>query len=137
MNFEVDTMGAIFFQVQGNPNSVNCDYPPGQPATHVITKIELTDKPKGGSPDSKKGDFEGPLAETWLKQYAFPAVNQETGVLYEVSKDDGLARIALVNQNSHPTETDPKRFWYKVTVTGCAEGGTWVTDPRGDNNGID
>ena len=138
MNFDVDTVGVISLRVVGNPHSVNCAYPPGpgKSAKFVITKIELTDKPFGGSSTSTKGDFSGGLADTWLKQFAFPQVDQATGVLYDVSVNEGLAQMTLVNLNSHPEETDPKPFWYKVTVTDCGDPTkTWVTDPRGDNTG--
>ena len=139
MNFDVDTVGVISFRVMGNPHSVNCTHPPGpgKSAKFVITKIELTDKPLSkGSSTSAKGDFRGRLADTWLKQFAFPQVIQGSGVLYDVSVDEGLARMTLVNLNSHPEQKDSKPFWYKVTVTSCKDPTkTWETDPRADNKG--
>lgn len=139
MNFDVDTVGVISFRVRGNPNGLTCTNPaaPSKVAKQVITKIEVTDKPlSGGSGTSAKGDFSGGLADTWLKKFAFPQVIQGTGVLYDVSVNDGLARMALVNLNSHPDQSGSKPFWYKVTVTDCAnQTKTWKTDPRADNQG--
>jgi len=138
MNFDTDTVGVISFRVAGNPNGLTCKNPtaPTKVAKRVITKIELTDKPLGGSGTSDKGDFNGGLAGTWLKKFAFPQVIQGTGVLYDVSFNDGLARMTLVNLNSHPGQSGSKPFWYKVTVTDCADQTkTWETDPRGDNKG--
>lgn len=138
MNFATDTVGVISFRVRGNPNGLTCTNPsaPSKVAKQVITKIELTDKPSGGSGTSPKGDFSGGLADTWLKKFAFPQVVQGTGVLYDVSYNNGLARMTLVNLNSHPEQSGSKPFWYKVTVTDCADPiNTWATDPRGDNKG--
>jgi hypothetical protein len=138
INFDVDTVGVMSFRVRGNPNGLTCTNPtaPSKVAKQVITKIELTDKPSGGSGTSPKGDFSGGLAGTWLKKFAFPQVTQGTGVLYDVSVNDGLARMTLVNMNGHPELSGSKPFWYKVTVTDCATPtNTWETDPRGDNKG--
>jgi len=140
MGFDVGTVGAIFFRVVGNPHAMSCisEDNPDQKALYVITKIELTDVPLKGSPNNSKGDFSGGLADTWLKTFAFPAVDQSTGVLYDVPVNNGLAQMTVVNLNSHPKEWGTKPFWYKVTVTRCSDPTvTWETDPRGDNNGID
>lgn len=144
MNFDTDTVGVISFRVRGKPNGLTCTNPtaPGKVAKQVITKIELTDKPSGGSDTSAKGDFSSGLAGTWLKKFAFPQVNQGTGILYDVAVNDGLARMTLVNLNSQQSILSPlgqpesKPFWYRVTVTDCADPTkTWETDPRGDNKG--
>ena len=145
MGFAQGDVGAISFRVVGNPHGMSCtnEVNPGQVARYVITKIELTDKPAEKSPTSAKGDFSGGLAGTWLKTFAFPSVNESTGVLYDVSVNNGLAQMILLNQNSHPNPPSPqlpvtKPFWYKVTVTSCSDPTkTWVTDPRGDNKGSD
>ena len=137
VGFDIDTVGVMSLRVAGNPNGLTCTHPdPSKVAHRVITKIELTDVPLGGSPTSAKGDFSGGLADTWLKTFAFPSVNQSTGVLYDVPVNEGLARMAVVNLNSHPEVWGTKPFWYKVTVTRCSDPtDTWETDPRGDNKG--
>lgn len=141
MDFDVNTVGVITLKLTGSPHRLACA-PEGAPnpqqyASKVITKIELTSTPMEGDTTSSKGDFSGGL-EDWLKQYAFLQVNQTTGVLYEVPKEQGLARLTLVNLNSHPSEEGgSKSFWYRITVTDCDdESKTWVTDPRGDNKGL-
>jgi hypothetical protein len=140
MNFDVNTVGIITFYLPGPPDRLTCVNPvdPGKVAKKVITKIELTDKPLDGGATAPKGDFKGGLADTWLKKYAFPQVDQATGVLYDVDVNDGLARITLVNLNSHPFQSSvTKPFWYRVTVTDCEPPhNTWETDPRGDNKGL-
>ena len=139
MNFEVDTVGAITFRVAGNPARLTCGdpaNPSSQDADKVITRIEVTDRPSGSSGTSQKGDFSGPLAGTWLKTYAFPQVDQNTGILYDVPVNNGLTHLTLVNLNSHPQADGIKSFWYRVTVTDCDDPTrSWVSDPRGDNQG--
>ena len=142
MNFQECAVADITFRLQGPRDRMTCDNPT-KPASRVITKIELTDKPDTGSGSPpQKGDFTGGLADSWLKTYAFPQVDTSDGVVYEVSdKNDGLARVTLVNMNSHPLEMNqgqvvPKRFWYRITAEDCTSNRTWVTDPRGDNEGL-
>lgn len=140
MNFDVNTVGVITFYLPGPPDRLTCVNPvdPNKVAKKVITKIELTDKPLAGGATGLKGDFSGGLADTWLKKYAFPQVVQSTGILYDVSVNDGLSRITLVNLNSHPWQSGvTKPFWYRITVTDCKPPhNIWETDPRGDNKGL-
>jgi hypothetical protein len=133
MNFDVNTTGVITFYLPGPQSQMTCDDPA---VNKVITKIELTDKPLQGNPTSPKGDFTGGLAGDWLKTFAFPQVDKSTGVLYLADIATGLARITLVNMNSHPAGLGEKSFWYQVTVTSCDGKNYWVTDPRGDNKGL-
>ena len=100
----------------------------------VITGIEVTDTPSTTNP-TDKGDFTGGLDGSWLKKYAFPQADSE-GYIYKVSnKNKGLAEVTIVNMNSHPAAELGKSFWYRITVEDCDSGATWITDPRGDNQG--
>ena len=93
-------------------------------------------------PNEEKGDFNGPfpLAD-WLKDDAFSDVDLDTGIVYQApSLADARTQVWLVNMNSHEEPDVVKHFWYKVTATACEEKdgvrATWVTDPRGDNEGL-
>ena len=140
--FGRDELGRIEFYLPGSRNEVkNCST-----ASNVITKIEVSATGVNGDPEASKGVFSDqfPLP-LWLKENAFPALDRATGVVYEAASLN-VARTQewITNLNSHLNAKDAadetKSFWYRVTVTACAESKdgnhvTWVSDPRGDNEG--
>jgi len=135
--FEKDKEGYITFYIVNEKPSKNCD----TGATRVITEIELSTKELTAQAESDrhaKGDFTGGV-DPWIKNSAFNSVNQRTGIVYQATWKDGWTQVALTNLNKHDAAEGVKQFWYKVTVTACAGGegehATWVTDPRGDNEG--
>lgn len=106
---------------------------------NVITKIELTATSAGKDTKDDKGDFDRtPPLPAWLKD-AFPAINLDTGIVFEASLDVARTQAWVLNLNNHENQpgepTVIKSFWYKVTVTACDGSATWVSDPRGDNEG--
>jgi len=129
--FEEDKVGLIKFYLPGSKYKVeNCTK-----AKAVITRIELTTTVKSGSTNDEKGDFSVPL-DDWIKDYAFPAVDTATGVVYDADVSYARTQAWLVNMNSHNAKDGDKEFWYRVTATDCDNHElTWVTDPRGDNKG--
>lgn len=137
MNFQAGAVGAITFRLPGPKDRMVCNDPvnPHKSAGKVITKIEVTDTADAMNP-AEKGNFSGGVAATsWLKQYAFPQADAD-GFIYKADKDQGLARVTVINMNSHPAAQGDKAFWYKVTVEDCNSKNTWVTDPRGENKGL-
>jgi hypothetical protein len=139
--FGRDTLGHIVFHLPGSKNKAkSCPE-----AEYVITKIEVTPTAAGESSDNSKGDFNGSFPLTgWIVENAFPAINPDTGIIHEASLDVARSQEWVTNLNDHDNsiqETDViHSFWYRVTVTACAENAdgthtTWVTDPRGDNEG--
>jgi len=140
--FEEGKVGLIKFFLAGSRNKdKKCPE-----AQKVIIRIELTAKgkapdPKDVNPVAAKGDFTGKLPH-WVKDDAFSVVDLSTGIVYQAtSVDDARSQAWLVNMNSHDATEGVKSFWYKVTATACEENkdGTrdaWVTDPRGDNEGL-
>ena len=138
LEFDVDTIGTITFQVRNNwqeQDSLTCPetIPPGR-RYRVITGIEVTATADTTNP-SEKGNFLGGIDGTWLKKFAFPSADAE-GYIYTVnSKDQGLSEVTVVNMNSHPASEGTKPFWYKITVKDCGSDAIWITDPRGDNQG--
>lgn len=139
--FERDTEGYIVFHLPGSKKKgKSCPK-----AGYVITKIEVTAKrDSNASSDDSKGDFDGPFPLTgWLVENAFPAVNPNTGIIHEVSWNVARSQEWVTNLNDHDSPIDDpviNSFWYRITVTACAENDegthtTWVTDPRGDNTG--
>jgi len=132
MAFAEDKVGLIRFYLPGSKKVERMC--PG--AGKVITRIELSTTEDGAVDDGEKGDFAGGV-DPWLKQYAFPAVNQADGVIYDADIATGLSRVHLTNLNSHDAATGIETFWYQVTVTNCTDATKkWVTDPRGDNTGL-
>jgi hypothetical protein len=103
----------------------------------VITKIELaTTELKTEEKNNKraKGDFTKEV-DSWLKK-AFSSVDMQTGIIYEEEWPLGWTQVVVENLNSHDAKKGMKSFWYQVTVTDCVdEKNTWITDPRGDNEG--
>lgn len=131
MKFAEDKVGLIRFYLPGSKKQEReC---PG--ARKVITKIELSTTPDAAFPEGDKGDFAGGV-DPWLKQDAFPLVDQATGVIYDETTATGKSRVWLVNQNSHDSSLGTRPFWYQVTVTSCNGTQKWVTDPRGENTGL-
>ena len=137
IRFEEDDFGLITFQLGSQPNVKSC----GVPGTKwVISKIELTAKGyqlNTGS-ISNKGIFEDhlPLPD-WMK-YAFPQVDQDTGVWYEASPGNtGPTQVQLLNLNNNDPGDGTKDIWYRVTVASCEDGSdaVLVTDPRFENDG--
>jgi hypothetical protein len=130
--FEEDEVGFIRFYLSGSEKMNGCN---DEGTDKVITQIKLSTT--GSSDDSNsvrdKGNFDVQLA-SWLKITAFSDVDSE-GIVYERSKDDAKTWVQLINWNSQKIEEGEKQFWYKVTVTSCDGLQTWVTDPRGDNEG--
>jgi len=137
MNFQADIVGVITFRLPGPKDKIACNNPanPHKSAHRVITEIEVTATPDNGNPTGK-GDFSGVVAaNSWLRQYAFPQADND-GYIYKVDKNQGLARVAVINMNSHPAAQGTRQFWYKITVEDCSSNFTWTTDPRGDNKGL-
>jgi hypothetical protein len=139
--FNRNTLVHIVFRLPGPKNKIKtCPE-----AEYVITKIEVTATGVDESPKLSKGDFTGPFPLTgWLVENAFPTVNPDTGIIYEASRDVAQTRVLVTNFNDHDNSTKDddvtNQFWYKITVTACAENAegthrTWVSDPRGDNEG--
>lgn len=139
--FERYTLGHIVFHLPGSKTKAkSCPE-----AEYVITKIEVTPTPAGGSINNSKGNFNGSFPLTgWIVDNAFPAVNPDTGIIHEASVDVARSQEWVTNLNDHDNSTLATNvihsFWYRVTVTACAENEdgthtTWVTDPRGDNEG--
>ena len=130
--FRQDTRGSITFHLPGfGKKSDNCQ---GN-AQKVITKIELTTNAVENDP--AKGDFTGNLS-AWIKNSAFNDVDLGSGIIYQAnSPDEAWTQRTLTNLNSHDAQEGEKQFWYRVTATKCGEPETtWVTDPRGDNEGL-
>jgi len=130
--FKKDTRGSITFYLPGyDKKSDNCQ---GN-ARSVITKIELTTNAVKNDP--AKGDFTLKL-DSWIKNSAFNDVNLDSGIVYQaIPSDEGWTQITLTNLNSHDAKKGEKQFWYRVTATQCGDPDTtWVTDPRGDNEGL-
>lgn len=144
--FKEDVAGRINFHLPGSKKETkDCNSPN---VNEVITKIELTAASVGNQVDATKGVFNGNLPD-WLKYDAFLEVDQQTGIVYEAPGnpwETGKTQVWLTNLNNHGWEIegggDSLSFWYQVTVTACEENQdgtgkheTWVTDPRGDNEG--
>jgi hypothetical protein len=131
--FKQDRLGLIKFYLPGSKYEMkNCIN-----ANKVITMIELTAKGQGTDPEATKGDFDRTLPlPSWIKVNAFTGVDLDTGIVYTVNKDQAFTQALLVNLNNHDEETGERHFWYRVTVTDCnTPVNTWITDPRGDNEG--
>jgi len=127
MLFEEDKIGLIKFYLPGSFNKVkDCDK-----AQSVITQVKLTT-----TGTDSKGDFTVFPLDDWIKNDAFPGVDVNDGIIYQETKDVARTQVWLVNMNSHPASEGHKQFWYEVTATDCASGETWVTDPRGENTGM-
>jgi hypothetical protein len=136
--FEAGKVGLIKFYLPGNKYKIEkCSK-----AENVITKIELTTYVDATKPNAAKGVFTGPFPlPDWLRDDAFSNVKLDSGIVYEApSLDDARTQVWLVNMNSHEEPDVVKNFWYKVTATACEEEdgihATWVTDPRGENEGL-
>ena len=139
--FDHDTLGYIVFHLPGSKNKIK--YCPD--AEYVITKIEVTATAAGVGNNDSKGDFTGPFPLTgWLVDNAFPAVNPTTGIIYEATWDVARSQEWVTNLNDHDNSKEDidvtNSFWYRITVTACAKNDegthtTWVSDPRGDNEG--
>jgi len=131
--------GHIIFAINGNAAARTCE----EHAARVISKIQIsaTDENPGEEP-SDKGDFEDssyPLDEKF-KTHGFPDIDINTGIVWEAGDDNPAAsRVKIENRNSSDVD-DPRGvdFWYQVTVEKCSESSNryWVTDPRGENDGM-
>ena len=140
--FQRGELGHIVFHLPGSKNRVKyCSN-----ANNVITKIEVTATGADEGTSVNKGDFNGPFPlPPWLQENAFPTLDLDTGIVYKApSLDVARTQEWVTNLNNHANpeneEDVTNRFWYRVTVTACAENeeGThtiWVSDPRGDNEG--
>jgi hypothetical protein len=148
--FETGKVGQIKFYMQDSKHEFQKCSGTKKTAKKVITKVELTTELAAPTPDKpndkeEHGDFIADHSnptfalEDWLKYDAFPAVDLKTGVVFEATYDKAATQVFLDNLNSH-TSDDIKHFWYRVTVTGCEEVDgvrpVWVSDPRGDNKGL-
>lgn len=136
MNFQTDAVGAITFRLPGPSDRMTCTNPaqPQKVAAKVITGIQVTETPYKQNP--QKGNFSGRVTGTELKKYAFPQADAN-GFIYKVNnKNEGLARVTVINMNSHPAAQGTKSFWYRIKVEDCSNNGYWQTDPRGDNEGL-
>jgi len=145
MWFQKNDLGVITFYVGGTgPRMRNCVQAAGKNHDNhkVITKVELTATGKAtGNADQSKGVYISDSATDtavpgWLKSEAFTELNLKTGVVYSADEKIANNRLTLINlNNSDYVEGKFKSFWYKVTVKNCDGSKTWVTDPRGDNEG--
>jgi hypothetical protein len=133
MRFLKNTVGHITFYLNGSRNVMkSCDQPGVE---RDNKKIELT---ATGDTDAAKGVFNNDRRPDWLKYQAFLSLDLVTGVVYEAPTVQAYNKLTLTNNNStlyEEGEEGEKQFWYKVTVTSCDGLQTWVTDPRGDNEG--
>jgi hypothetical protein len=134
--FEEDKIGLVRFYLKGSNKHKANKCPPDGSASKVITKIQLTATGAGGDAQAVKGDFTVFPLPPWVENDAFPKVNLNTGIVYQAALADARTQAWLINMNSHDAGAI-KSFWYKVTATDCANPATtWVTDPRGDNEGL-
>lgn len=135
--------GFIVFHLPGSKNKVkDCS---DAETEHVITKIEVTAQGADEGDDMYKGDFNGPFPlPLWLKENAFEALDLDTGIIYSATSPEfARTREMVSNLNNHESLANAteftRSFWYRVTVTACAENdgvhAVWVSDPRGDNEG--
>jgi hypothetical protein len=135
--FEEDKIGLVRFYLSGSNKHKANKCPPDGDASKVITKIQLTATGEGGDPQAVKGDFTVFPLPPWVENDAFPNVVLGTGIVYQAALADARTQAWLINMNSHDASAGVFSFWYKVTATDCANlANTWVTDPRGDNEGI-
>jgi hypothetical protein len=147
MWFQKNDLGVITFYVGGTvPIMRNCVQAASKNHNNhkVITKVELTATGTGNADQSKGVYISDPATDPatdpdvpgWLKSDAFTELNLKTGVVYSADTDKANNRLTLINlNNSDYVSGQFKSFWYKVTVTSCDGSKTWVTDPRGDNEG--
>ena len=137
VRFAPGQSGSISFAINGNSTGRTCE----QNAARVITKVQLTatDANPGTQP-SDKGDFtvaSYPMP-TMFQTDAFPELDITTGVVWAADADNpAISRIEIQNLNTS-TNPDPQgeNFWYQVTVKRCSSNKYWVTDPRGENDGM-
>lgn len=147
MLFEKNKVGQIKFYLPGSAFELRKCSGTTPKAKNVITRIELAVIEKEADeyydPDGSKGDFTKTPLAPWIKYDAFSAVILETGYVYDGPWDKAATQVYLENLNSHNNaDLGELPFWYRVTVTACEAGEdgkhqTWVTDPRGDNKGLD
>ena len=145
--FRQGELGNIVFHLYGSRKEAKiCS---DSNAKNVITKIELTTTsavqgPKDDKHEDAKGNFDRSVPlPAWLKD-AFPAIDLDTGIVYEAALDVARTQAWVLNLNNHENQPGEPAvimsFWYKVTVEACDKNkdGTrtmWVSDPRGDNEG--
>ncbi|MDX2416700.1 MAG: hypothetical protein QNK19_04480 [Xanthomonadales bacterium] len=140
VRFGPNQSGYIIFAINGNSAGKTC----AEHAARVISKIQLTTT--DASPDkqlSDKGDFEPtsyPL-DRMFRDDGFPEVDITTGVVYEATyANPGISRVEIKNLNTSSVD-DPQGvdYWYQVTVEKCTNNPNkyWVSDPRGENDGMD
>lgn len=135
LRFERNTKGYMRFYIAGEKLSRNCD----TGARRFISDIELASSPatsQDNSTANSKGDFTGGV-DPWLAQ-AFKSIDRNTGVIYQAEPENEFRwpQVIVENKNNHEATDGVMRFWYKVTVTDCDDNErTWITDPRGDNEG--
>ena len=137
VRFAAGQSGTIIFAINGNAEGKTC----AQNDARVITKIKLsaTDSNPGPQP-SDKGDFSAdsyPMP-AMFETDGFPELDITTGVVWEANDDhSAISRVAIQNLNTS-SNPDPQgvNFWYEVTVKKCSSDTYWVTDPRGENDGM-
>jgi hypothetical protein len=133
VGFGEDDLGTITFDLkgEGGGSTKNQCHDSGPSANWVITKIRLSDN---GDAATQKGlNFDNPQAE-WLV-HAFPGVEEDTGVIYDVDKSEGTTSVAIFNMNDHPASLGPKIAYYEVTASKCSSDKTATTDPGVGNRG--
>ena len=139
VGFGEGDVGTITFDLRGEgggSDAKNQCHDSGPSAKWVITNIRLSDN---GDVATQKGlNFGNPQHE-WLVQ-AFPGVEEDTGVIYDVDKSKGTTSVAIFNMNDHPASWGVKIAYYEVTATKCSNGGpdpdtTATTDPGVGNRG--
>jgi len=131
LTFEKGQEGYIKFYIKNADSGKTCE----QGADEVITQVKVTSEElvtNRGNENRSKGDFDAELAP-WLKRNAFKFLNEDNGTIYDVGLENGWTQVVIQNLNNNE---GLKHFWYQVTVTSCDDPNkTWVTDPRGDNEG--
>lgn len=137
VRFASGQSGTIIFAINGNSAGKTC----AQNAARVITKIQLTATDANpGSQPSSKGDFAAgsyPMLPMF-KTDGFPELDITTGVVWAADADNpAISRIVVQNLNTS-SNPDPAGvdFWYQVTVKNCSSDRYWVSDPRGENEGM-
>lgn len=133
VGFGEGDLGTITFDLRGEGGSgtKNQCHNSGPSAKWVITKIRLSDN---GDTDTQKGLNFGNPQDEWLV-HAFPGVEKDTGVIYDVKRLEGTTSVAIFNMNDHPASWGVKIAYYEVTASECSSDKTATTDPGVGNRG--
>jgi len=130
VQFEPGELGTITFKIQNGVKDKTCTSIPKP--MWVITKIQLT---AYESTTPGKGDYSNTQpAPGWLTD-AFPALNGETGVVYEPDKDSATSTAVITDWNNHDKAEGVKTLYYKVWGNNCDSDNPVETDPSVRNGG--